>query len=186
MNKLIKSFLAFVLVFSSLVYLNNETEASQSNYTGEEIFKGFIFAQGEVGEKLKDNFNDNQYEVLNNNESVEIANFVVNKINEKDNEYFKNLKAAVYNSDPLKVDELMVYGGEMAEEIISNNYEQEAKESELGFQTASTAVAVETVLVGVLAAIVTVVLTQIDATPIAAKEGVDKEAYIDELITELN
>ena len=135
---------------------------------------------------LKNNFNDDQYEVLNNDDSVEIANFVVNKINKKDSEYFENLKTAVYNADPLEVDELMVYGGEMAEEIISNNYQQEAKESEQGFQTASTAIAVETVLVGVLAAIVTVVLTQIDATPIAAKEGVDKEAYVDELITELN
>ncbi|SMO70113.1 hypothetical protein [Melghirimyces algeriensis] len=54
MKKVLLSMLSLILIFT--VILGNIASA-EKKYSGEELFKGFVFAQGEVGKMLPELFN---------------------------------------------------------------------------------------------------------------------------------
>ncbi|PTH60927.1 sporulation delaying protein family toxin, partial [Staphylococcus arlettae] len=152
-------------------------------------FKGYVFAQGEVGKKLDSKFKSSMVERLNDKDSKEFVNKTMEKMEQEDPEYFNNLQSAVYEKDPVKVDKLVTKGGKSAEQIVNkeNGSKEKTQVEDRGnWAYKDNYVALETVAAGAVAAVVVAVVSQIDATPVAAQDGTDKEEHVDNLINQVN
>jgi SdpC family antimicrobial peptide len=180
--------LCFTLGFSSLTS-SHIAQAKSQTFTGEEIFKGFVFGQGEIGQNLPDVFSKNMLKKLNTKEVKEFANLVVNRINKVDPTFFDELQKAVYNQDPVKVDELMKKAGEIVKNDLSKA-NKELKEMQQVAQRAGFETQNETYLyyyyIAAAGAVVIIILAAIDFTPIVAPEDFDREAAISSLIDAVN
>lgn len=66
-------------------------------YSGEELYKGIIFGQGEFGKEIITN--QEEYEKMNNKESIEFSNNFVDFIKEKNPTYFDELQKSIYDKD---------------------------------------------------------------------------------------
>ncbi|MBU6949654.1 sporulation delaying protein family toxin [Staphylococcus haemolyticus] len=197
MKKLFTNVLASTIVLSATTpvvgqTVNAETiqkDKNEDQYTGKELFKGYVFAQGEVGKKLDSKFKSSMVKRLNDEDSKKFVNKTVEQMDQQDPEYFNKLQSAVYEKDPVKVDKLMTKGGKSAEKIINkeNSTKENAQVEDRGnWAYKDNYVALETVAAGAVAAVVAVVISQIDATPVAAQDGIDKEEQIDNLINQVN
>lgn len=197
MKKLLTNVLASTIVLSAVTptigqTVNAETTQSdekENQYTGKELFKGYVFAQGEVGKKLDSKFKSSMVERLNDKDSKEFVNKTMEKMEQEDPEYFNNLQSAVYEKDPVKVDKLVTKGGKSAEQIVNkeNGSKEKTQVEDRGnWADKDNYVALETVAAGAVAAVVVAVVSQIDATPVAAQDGTDKEEHVDNLINQVN
>jgi len=197
MKKLLTNVLASTIVLSAVTptigqTVNAETTQSdekENQYTGKELFKGYVFAQGEVGKKLDSKFKSSMVERLNDKDSKEFVNKTMEKMEQEDPEYFNNLQSAVYEKDPVKVDKLVTKGGKSAEQIVNkeNGSKEKTQVEDRGnWAYKDNYVALETVAAGAVAAVVVAVVSQIDATPVAAQDGTDKEEHVDNLINQVN
>lgn len=195
MKKLLTNVLASTIVLSAVApsigqSANAETvqsDAEQKQYSGKELFKGYIFAQGDVGKKLESKFKTSMVERLNDKDSKESVNKTMEQMEQENPDYFDDLQAAVYSEDPVKVDELVTEGGKYAEEIFNKengNKEKAQVEDRANWAYKDNYVALEVVAAGAVALVV--VLSMIDATPVAAQDGTDKEDHVNNLIDQVN
>lgn len=168
---------------------NGNAKAEVVRYSGEEIFKGFVFAQGNVGEKLPEIFDQSMVDKLNSPESIKFADDIVAKIKTKKPNYFKELQKAVYEKKPAKIDKLLKDAGKIIEKDIEESTKTMSAE-EKGAIGLGTYTQNESVLYyyyyGVAGIAVFIVLTAIDLNPIAAADNYDREMAIGTLVDNLN
>lgn len=184
--KKLKLILVFSLVFGLLATpLNNEIKAANQTYSGEELFKGFVFAQGDVGKKLDKSFDKETAEKLNAEEGYQYSEGIVNKIKAEDPEFFTKFQEAVYDNDPLRVENLLTDSGNILKEEINNAESNYQLHEEVAGAGENVSVVNVSVLAVVAAAVLVVVATLIDFTPVAAKQGISKEMAVKELLEEV-
>ncbi|AGE62956.1 sporulation delaying protein family toxin [Bacillus subtilis] len=194
MKKAFLVFLSVVLVTTVFLVKQQESvaQAKQLEYSGEEIFKGFVFAQGEVGKQLPEVFNKAMTDKLNTKQAKAFANQVVADIKKEDADFFDNLKKAVYSKDALKVDELLKKAGQIVEEKVEATKEIAASKDDTSRVQAELVNTVDTAnyfyyvsYVAAAGALILIILA-IDITPIAISDNVDREMAIRTLVDELN
>ena len=115
MKKIVSLAISFALIM--MVSLPNFSQAQSvsvpTKYSGEELFKGIFFAQGEVAKELDPVFSDKLLEAGNQPEVVKIANDMVEKIKQADNSYFDSLQKAVDSKDPLLIQSKLDIGADL-------------------------------------------------------------------------
>lgn len=100
---------------------------SNTDYSGEEIFKGVFFFQGEIPKNI-DAFQDILINMNNRQDSKEIekelnslADEIITYINDNDPVYFDKLKEVIKSNDYFSVQEYMNYTGVLIEQAIILN-----------------------------------------------------------------
>ncbi|MEH7109303.1 MULTISPECIES: sporulation delaying protein family toxin [Bacillaceae] len=190
MKKIIISLLSFAIVFG-VIFSNGAgttVHAKEYQYSGEEIFKGFVFAQGELGKKLDNVFSQDMVEKLNTKESKEFANRVMIEISKEDPNFFKKLQKATYSKNPAKVDKLLKDAGDIIKSDVAEMEKQMAKNDGVVGAAASVSVSwyYYYYYVAAAAAGIVLVLFAIDITPIAKKDDTNREMAIRSLVEEVN
>ncbi|PEK57862.1 sporulation delaying protein family toxin [Bacillus wiedmannii] len=192
-NKVFMSVTAATLCLTGVGFTSlpaaQAAQVKSFEYSGEEIFKGFVFGQGDIGKGLSGVFSKPALQEFNKKEMKEFANLMVKRINEKDPGFFKELQKATYSKNPQKVDELLSKAGKIVQNDLSdaegklNDMKQAAQRA--GYDTQN-----ETYLyyyyVAFAGAVVTIILTAIDFTPYVAADDFDRETAIGALIEEVN
>jgi SdpC family antimicrobial peptide len=188
MNKVIATLLSITMVLGITLStgINSSVSAKQKQYTGEEIFRGFVFAQGELGQSLPEVFNQSMVEKLNSKKSKQFSNSIVKEIKKEDPSFFDELQEATYTKNPAKVDTLLKEAGT----IIENDMAEMEKAMEAGVVAPEASVSVEWYYyyyyAAAAAAGIVLVLFAIDITPIAAKDDTNREMAIRALVEEVN
>lgn len=76
-----------------------EVQASESVYSGEELFLGLAFGQGEVGEKFPTLWGNFDSETLNSEEAKSFGSGLTESIQAEDEEFFNEFQEAVYSGN---------------------------------------------------------------------------------------
>ncbi|ADV94850.1 sporulation delaying protein family toxin [Bacillus subtilis] len=85
-------------------------------YSGEEIFAGIVFGQGEISKKFPEIWNTNDYNVRNSDKSKELTQLLISEMKKIDPQYFNDLKKSVYEKDLKLIDEEFSKGGDLLKE----------------------------------------------------------------------
>lgn len=114
----LKSKVVYVLIFGMLLSvlsgLTPKTHAVDLHkYSGEEIFSGVVFGQGDVSKLFPEIWNSKDYKIRNTEKSKKAAKQVINEMKKMDAEYFEDLKEYVYSKDLNKIDEQFDKGGDL-------------------------------------------------------------------------
>ncbi|HCX9014047.1 MULTISPECIES: sporulation delaying protein family toxin [Staphylococcus] len=130
-SKFFKIFLSIAITIAfSLSFFNTENNAlakGSSKYSGEELYKGIVFGQDEIGKKLVSN--NEEYTKMNSPETKKFLNGLTEYINQKDSSYFSNLKNAVDNNDPNKTLKLLQSSGKYFDQYLEKtNAENKPKD----------------------------------------------------------
>ncbi|MEJ7185405.1 sporulation delaying protein family toxin [Staphylococcus epidermidis] len=130
-SKFLKVFLSITITLAfSLSFFNFENSAKakgSSKYSGEELYKGIVFGQDEIGKKLVSN--KEEYKKMNSPETKEFLNGLTKYIKQKDSSYFSNLKNAVDSNDPNKTLSLLQSSGKYFDQYLEkNNAENKPKD----------------------------------------------------------
>jgi SdpC family antimicrobial peptide len=179
---------ALLLTVSALSFHTNSASAEKvKKYSGEQIFRGFVFGQGEVAKKIPEIFDQKTIKKLNSPEAIKGVNEMLQVIKKEDPSYFQDLQNAVYSKNPQKVEDLLKKGGAIIKSSmnITDVKSRQVVQPAAGWETENW-VYKYTAIGGVVFAVVTVVLTQIDATPVLAKPGLDGETAVTTLVESLN
>ncbi|MFC0187223.1 sporulation delaying protein family toxin [Fictibacillus aquaticus] len=190
MKKFILSVLTLALAFgiSFSTSSSNSAQAAKKQYSGEELFKGFVFAQGELGAKMGDVFSKSTAKKLNTKESKKFADRVIKEIKKDDAQFFNKLQDAAYSKNPAKVDELLKHAGSIIESDVAEMQQEMAKNDGVVGAAASVSVSwyYYYYYVAAAAAGIVLVLFAIDITPIAKKDDTNREMAIRSLIETVN
>ncbi|WP_310549844.1 sporulation delaying protein family toxin [Paenibacillus glufosinatiresistens] len=114
-----KKIVAFVLVFS-LVLMNGFTSdggaeaSSKEAYSGEDLFRGLFFVQGEVAKQLSSEiYTHDLYQTANTKEAVGQVDKIVANVEKLEPGYFNRLKGAVDSKNPLELERALGKGSEL-------------------------------------------------------------------------
>lgn len=123
MKKSILVFFILLLTFSlimSTAYAKSMIRVPELNksFTGEEIYRGIIFGQGEVARLFPELWTKEKLELANTSEAIETVNYYMEKIKEKDNSFFENVKKYVNSRNPYAIDNIFKRGTEHVIEIL--------------------------------------------------------------------
>jgi SdpC family antimicrobial peptide len=99
----------------------NKANAAQSKFSGEEIFLGIAFGQGEVGKLFPELWDSLDEEELNSQEAKEFTSSAIEKIKEQDPTYFDDLQSAVYSNDIQQIDKVIVRGYPLLSEAFEDS-----------------------------------------------------------------
>ncbi|WP_242227342.1 sporulation delaying protein family toxin [Bacillus cereus group sp. BfR-BA-01315] len=103
-NKLLLLFALVVLLFTSLVFFNKPYSVNaETEFTGEEIYKGLLFGQGKVAESLPKVWDEKKLTITNSKENKEITNKIIMEMKSIDPTYFKKLKQAINEQDLVEI-----------------------------------------------------------------------------------
>ena len=109
------SFLTTVVVSLTSIALfydkNHEVEATSFN--GEDLYRGIIFGQGKVAEKLPDIWSKEFREEAKNERNTKIINDTVKYIKKNNPKYFDELKKAIDLGDEKKITAALDKGGQL-------------------------------------------------------------------------
>ncbi|MBZ3766589.1 hypothetical protein COJ91_00070 [Bacillus thuringiensis] len=89
------------------------TESKQQQYDGETIYRGLFFGEGPVAKLFPEIWSEDLTKQANTTEAKKVSEFLTEKINEVDPNYFNELKAAVYSGDNIKIQEAFGKGGQL-------------------------------------------------------------------------
>jgi|SRR5699024_2661094 len=128
MKKFLGLLTVFVLIAYSTMPVSAGTNKDMKKYTGQEIFKGIFLAQGKVGEELADRWQGDQVEVNNSKETIEFTDRIIEKMDEQEQNYFKNLESAIYSKNHIKTEELIKEGGELFMDLVEKDSVQSTSE----------------------------------------------------------
>ncbi|MFF2908247.1 sporulation delaying protein family toxin [Paenibacillus sp. NPDC057934] len=111
MKKTLATLLTVVLVFG-LVFMNTSTTEAQANknftnFSGEELFRGLFLGQGEVVEYIPELPSKKE---INTEENIKFANDITEKVNNADDQYFNELREAVYSNNPKVISDSLEKG----------------------------------------------------------------------------
>lgn len=165
-----KSAAAMLLVFVLMIALvgphaTAKTEPSVS-YSGEDIFSGIFFGQGEVAKLLPEVWDTKAVKKINQDELKQVSDQVIADIKKSSPDYFKKLKAAVYSGDYEKVNSVIDQGSQIMAKVLKEEFDK--KSMDKGKSTAigqcatavwvflNAAAAIETIALAVAAIILTV------------------------------
>ncbi|MBT2200794.1 hypothetical protein KLI54_21290 [Bacillus thuringiensis] len=90
--------MVIILLATLLLFFNRSNSvnaAGNKDFSGEELYKGIIFGQGEVANLFPEVWNEEKTSNVNNKESLKITTMIVNEMKLSDPFYFINLKKAV-------------------------------------------------------------------------------------------
>lgn len=124
MGKKVALFLALLLIFSLFVHnaFARSIHSPQKIYsfTGEEIFRGIMFGQGEVAKLFPELWNNKTRELANTPKALITVDTYIEQISKKDIQYFENVKYAVMSGNPYKIDEIFSKGVEYLTDILES------------------------------------------------------------------
>lgn len=127
-----KKFLSLLTIFVLVAYSTMSVSANQNQdvkkYTGQEIFKGIFLAQGEVGEKLANTWESKHVEVNNSKEIIDFTDRIIEKMDEQNPTYFKNLESAIYSQNHIETYDLITEGGKLFMDIVESEVEHSTSE----------------------------------------------------------
>lgn len=137
--KKIVAVLSILTIVISLLNVKNVdiVEAkSITNFTGEELFKGIIFGQGEVANELPFMWTEDVLKETNSPEAKEVVDDVIAMINKVNPDYFSELKKAIDSENRVALNSLInetgQYLDEYAKQMDLENPDQEALNSAQG------------------------------------------------------
>ena len=149
-SKVLKVSLSFILVLSfTLSFFNKNNIQSSTNpkYSGEELYKGIVFGQGEIGKKLVSN--KAEYKKMNSPETKDFLNGLTQYIKEHDSSYFSKLKNAIDNNDPNKSLKLLQSSGKYFDQYLEKTKGSKADQRGVSSRCGAVAVCVAAVVAGV-------------------------------------
>lgn len=121
MKKIFSILIIAILVTGSVLGFQNayakKHEDSKINYTGEEIFKGILFAQGPLAKELDTLYNKEVLQLANTQETKKAVNYLTKEIRKKNPKYFDSLKKAVEQKDPSEIDRILLKANKYINEI---------------------------------------------------------------------
>ncbi|PIK29861.1 kinase [Bacillus siamensis] len=170
MVKIKRSAAAMLLVFVLMVALVGPHATAKTkpavSYSGEDIFSGIFFGQGEVAKLLPEVWDTKAVKKINQDELKQVSDQVIADIKKSSPDYFKKLKAAVYSGDYEKVNSVIDQGSQIMAKVLKEEFYK--KSMDKGKSTAigqcatavwvflNAAAAIETIALAVAAIILTV------------------------------
>lgn len=118
----------FAMLMATFMQVS-KVNAEQVKYSGEEIFLGIAFGQGEVGQLFPELWDSLDKKELNSKEAKEFSATAIKKIKEQDPKYFDDLQKAVYSDDVNKIDKVLERGYPLLNAVFENS---NIKSAELG------------------------------------------------------
>lgn len=165
-----RSAAAMLLVFVLMVALVGPHATAKTkpavSYSGEDIFSGIFFGQGEVAKLLPEVWDTKAVKKINQDELKQVSDQVMADIKKSSPDYFKKLKAAVYSGDYEKVNSVIDQGSQIMAKVLKEEFDK--KSMDKGKSTAigqcatavwvflNAAAAIETIALAVAAIILTV------------------------------
>ncbi|MEW4059551.1 sporulation delaying protein family toxin [Bacillus siamensis] len=165
-----RSAAAMLLVFVLMVALVGPHATAKTkpavSYSGEDIFSGIFFGQGEVAKLLPEVWDTKAVKKINQDELKQVSDQVIDDIKKSSPDYFKKLKAAVYSGDYEKVNSVIDQGSQIMAKVLKEEFDK--KSMDKGKSTAigqcatavwvflNAAAAIETIALAVAAIILTV------------------------------
>ncbi|AME07522.1 sporulation delaying protein family toxin [Bacillus siamensis] len=165
-----RSAAAMLLVFVLMVALVGPHATAQTkpavSYSGEDIFSGIFFGQGEVAKLLPEVWDTKAVKKINQDELKQVSDQVIADIKKSSPDYFKKLKTAVYSGDYEKVNSVIDQGSQIMAKVLKEEFDK--KSMDKGKSTAigqcatavwvflNAAAAIETIALAVAAIILTV------------------------------
>ncbi|GLO66116.1 sporulation delaying protein family toxin [Oceanobacillus kimchii] len=141
-----KKILSLLTIVALMIYFNVPVLANSSNdlteYSGQDIFKGIFLAQGEVGDKLSDQWVEDQIEVNNSKEVVEFTDEIIETMDKENPSYFKDLESAIYSKNYNNTNKLLEKGGDLFFNIVEDKAEYSSSEEVESAKDASKAAAI--------------------------------------------
>lgn len=125
MKKFITLFAAaFLFMFSVTAQAqvsNGKAEASELKYSGEEIFRGVLFGQGEVAELFPELWNEELLKATSTEEAYKAVDNIIAGVKEYDKNYFKKLENAFKKKDAVKIDQAFKLGTSYVQKYVEEN-----------------------------------------------------------------
>ncbi|MED0771232.1 sporulation delaying protein family toxin [Bacillus siamensis] len=165
-----RSAAAMLLVFVLMIALVGPHATAKTkpavSYSGEDIFSGIFFGQGEVAKLLPEVWDTKAVKKINQDELKQVSDQVIADIKKSSPDYFKKLKAAVYSGDYEKVNSVIDQGSQIMAKVLKEEFDK--KSMDKGKSTAigqcatavwvflNAAAAIETIALAVAAIILTV------------------------------
>lgn len=130
---------AIIIVTSVFIYFPKSNETEAATYSGEDLYRGIMFGQGEVAKKLPKIWDkDTLTKADMNSKSKKIIDGTVKYIKENDSNYFDELKKSLNSGDENALSESLQKGGTYFGEYVEKNdlVKKANKEAESGFECA--------------------------------------------------
>lgn len=111
MKKISSILIICALLISGFSLSNNRVTAKDfPKYSGEDLYKGIVFGQGDVAMQLPQIWDKETLKQYNNRQNSIFVNRLVKQIKKKDPLYFTELKQAVYSGNQVKIDRYLNIG----------------------------------------------------------------------------
>ncbi|MBY8911293.1 sporulation delaying protein family toxin [Bacillus sp. YC2] len=165
-----KSIAAMIMVFVLMVALVGPQVSAKTNpsvsYSGEEIFSGIFFGQGEVAKLLPEVWDSKAVQKIDQDELKQVSDQVIADIKNASPAYFKELKTAVYSGDYEQVNSIIEKGSAIMAKVLKAEFDKNSfdkgKSTAIGqcatavWVFLNAAAAIETIALAVAAIILTV------------------------------
>ncbi|WP_240491468.1 sporulation delaying protein family toxin [Bacillus nakamurai] len=165
-----KSIVAMIMVFALMVALVGPQVSAKTNpsvsYSGEEIFSGIFFGQGEVAKLLPEVWDSKAVQKIDQDELKQVSDQVIADIKNASPTYFKELKTAVYSGDYEQVNSMIEKGSAIMAKVLKAEFDKNSfdkgKSTAIGqcatavWVFLNAAAAIETIALAVAAIILTV------------------------------
>jgi len=107
-----------VLIFS---FKSSTTEPKKLTYSGEELFKGVYFREGQVGAIIKTSTNAANQTIAYNGTSSSslLVNNLISRLKKKDPNFFTNFKKVISSGDPLAIETCLLKGQASVDQMLA-------------------------------------------------------------------
>ncbi|PUA40612.1 hypothetical protein C8Z91_03900 [Paenibacillus elgii] len=119
MKKMLALFMVVILIMTSSSVFAAGTSPKQK-YSGEQIFRGLVFGQGEVARLFPSIWPEEMLVKLNNQQAFAATEQLMQQIKQLDPTYFDQLEKAAYSGSHLQVRNALATGGELVEKTVKN------------------------------------------------------------------
>jgi|GEM_PF-7037022 len=116
MKKLMLVVLAFIVSFGLTIQGNTIVEAKEkiTSFSGEQLFAGLFFAQGEVARKLSPKLYSTELLALANTpEAQSAAQDIIVKMKKADESFFQDFKRAIDSNNPIEIQKALNNGSDL-------------------------------------------------------------------------
>ncbi|MFB1052093.1 hypothetical protein [Paraliobacillus sp. JSM ZJ581] len=126
MKNLAKKGMLFMLISTLVLFtlgpsvLAGQNTSIQGKLTGEEIYKGIVFGEGELAKKLQTVDAEPVQDAKQHEEVLELIDKIIGEIGTVDPNYFEELQAAAYSMSPAQLDKAIENGGVLLQKALDN------------------------------------------------------------------
>ncbi|WP_193648866.1 sporulation delaying protein family toxin [Bacillus cereus] len=186
-----KPLLSIALVMALLVSmisipLTRANAETSVKFTGEEIYAGIFFGQGEIAELLPEIWDKKALETIDPKELEKLSNETIEKLKQEKPNYFKELQAAVYAKDYKGVDDILKESATVLTDVLKSDVSKDKGTAAAIGKCASAvwlllnaAVAVEVIAIGVAVLVRNVNNDTLD-------NGLSNEQLISDIVNRIN